>query len=1098
MTLATETELGPYRIVSQIGAGTMGEVYLARDTRLDRKVAIKLLPSELTKDATRLRRFEQEARAASALNHPNIVTIHEIGESAEGRYIVMEHVEGSTLRALRDERPPIDQVIGWGKQIAEALSVAHGAGIVHRDIKPANIMVREDGYVKVLDFGLARLAPLSSDENETLHEATNPGMLVGTAAYMSPEQARGEKVSSPGDIFALGIVLYEMLTGRRPFQSNSVLGVLEEITTATPPAPSRLNEEVSGYLDALILSMLEKDERLRPDAVAVTEAFRNIGRAIDGEATIWQPVLATRRRIVGRNRERSELEAAFAQVRAGHGVLVGVAGEPGIGKTTLVEDVLVRISERERNCAIARGRCSERLAGTEGYLPWLEALSNLLREGENSLQGRTLEFGTVSLPDAMQQMAPTWFLQVAPMSTGSSSAARPMFERAASQERLKRELVEFLKEASQTDPLVLFFEDLHWADASTIDLLGYVSGRFQDSPLMIIVTYRPSELTLASHPFLQLKRELQMHGSCIEIALDFLNQGEVETYLSFEFPENDFPAQLSHLIYSKTEGNPLFMVDLVRYLRDRGAIAFNDGRWRLTGSIPDVERDLPASVRGMIERKIGQLGDEDRQLLRAASVAGNEFDSAVITRAISADAAHVEERLDILERSFGLVRCLGEKELPDHTLTLRYRFVHVLYQNALYSELRPTRRAALSASVAETLRGFYGKKLAPVASRLAILYEAARDWAQSAEYFRFAARNSLQNFAFQESMLLSRRGLALVEKMPRSAERAKAEMRLLSTLGLAQMMVKGYSASDVLQTHLKLATLCRQLGDKYQLFQAQFGLSIVHVVRAEYDESRAKAVECMQLARELNDSKLLVQAHWAQGLSAQYTGEFVTAVEHLEASIALYDPEKHDRDIKLYGRILNRGHLGRVLLFMGYADRGLRLINEGVAVAEEAHNPLGHCNALSIAAFAHVLHGNIEALERLAALMLSLSEEHDFPHYRAHAQCLSGYTLAKLGAGDRRIGIEMLRSGIAGHRSADTLQQLTYYYALLAEAFAAVGQFEEAMKALEEAEETSRSTKEHFWDAEYPAVEGSPARGTRRRKFQEGHRDRTPAIGKDI
>ena len=442
---------------------------------------------------------------------------------------------------------------------------------------------------------------------------------------------------------------------------------------------------------------------------------------------------------------------------------------------------------------------------------------------------RTLEFGTVALPDAMQQIAPTWYSQVAPLSTGSSSAARPMLERAASQERLKRELVEFLKEASRTDPLVLFFDDLHWADASTIDLLGYVADRFDDSRLLIIVTYRPSELTLASHPFLQLKRELQMHGSCIEIALDFLSQSEVEKYLAIEFPEHSFPAQVPELIYSKTEGNPLFMVDLVRYLRDRGAIAFVDGHWRLAGSFPDVERDLPASVRGMIERKIGQIGDEDRRLLQVASVAGNEFDSAVITKAIGADAVEVEERLDVLERSFGLVRSVGEKELPDHTLTLRYRFVHVLYQNALYSQLRPTRRASLSASVAEALRGFYGKKLAPIASRLAVLYEAARDWVQSAEYFRLAARHGLHSFAFQESMLLSRRGLALVEKLPRSAERAKAEMRLLTTLGLAQMMVKGYSASDVLQTHLKLATLCRQLGDKHQLFQAQFGLSIVHV-----------------------------------------------------------------------------------------------------------------------------------------------------------------------------------------------------------------------------------------------------------------------------
>ena len=200
------------------------------------------------------------------------------------------------------------------------------------------------------------------------------------------------------------------------------------------------------------------------------------------------------------------------------------------------------------------------------------------------------------------------------------------------------------------------------------------------------------------------------------------------------------------------------------------------------------------------------------------------------------------------------------------------------------------------------------------------------------------------------------------------------------------------------------------------------------------------------------------------------SGEFVTAVEHLEESIALYSPEKHDRDIKLYGSILNRGHLGRLLVFMGYSDRGLLLLRESVAIAEEARNPLGLCNALSVAAFADVLHRNIEALEQLAAEMLSLSREHDFPHYRAHAQCLGGYALAKQGRAEE--GIEMLHTGIAGHRAADTLQQLTYYYALLAEAFSEAGRKDDAMAAIERAEETSRSTNEHFWDAEILRMKG--------------------------
>jgi serine/threonine-protein kinase len=213
--LSANTNLSHYRIVSKIGAGGMGEVWLAEDTRLKRQVALKLLPAELTADAQRVRRFEQEAQAASALNHPNIITVYDIGESDAGCFIVMELVAGRTLRAVIAEDNSIETLLSLGIQMARALSAAHAAGITHRDIKPDNIMVRDDGYVKVLDFGLARLRPATESDSgaATLVQQTVPGAVIGTVAYMSPEQARGETASHPADIFALGIVLYELATG---------------------------------------------------------------------------------------------------------------------------------------------------------------------------------------------------------------------------------------------------------------------------------------------------------------------------------------------------------------------------------------------------------------------------------------------------------------------------------------------------------------------------------------------------------------------------------------------------------------------------------------------------------------------------------------------------------------------------------------------------------------------------------------------------------------------------------------------------------------------------------------------------------------------
>jgi serine/threonine protein kinase len=278
--LLANTALSHYHIVSQLGAGGMGEVWLAEDTRLKRKVALKLLPAELTADAERVRRFEQEAQAASALSHPNIITVYDIGESETGRFIVMELVAGRTLRAVMAEDNSLETFLSLSQQMAKALSAAHTAGITHRDIKPDNIMVRDDGYVKVLDFGLARLRPVTANDSEaaTLAQQTTPGALLGTVAYMSPEQARGETVSHPSDVFALGIVLYELATGRHPFKAETLVGYLHSITLQEPLPPAQMKPELPTALNALILRMLSKDARQRPTASEVARELQDIER----------------------------------------------------------------------------------------------------------------------------------------------------------------------------------------------------------------------------------------------------------------------------------------------------------------------------------------------------------------------------------------------------------------------------------------------------------------------------------------------------------------------------------------------------------------------------------------------------------------------------------------------------------------------------------------------------------------------------------------------------------------------------------------------------------------------------------------------------
>src|SRR3984893_9186459 len=351
--LAPGTKFGSYEIVAPLGAGGMGEVYRARDTRLERTVAIKLLPAALSANSERLQRFEQEARSASALNHPNIITIYEMGQDGPTRYIAMELVEGKTLRELlAGGLLPMRKTIEIAAQIAEGLTKAHEAGITHRDLKPENLMVSHDGFVKILDFGLAKLASTSgelSDMGTQSASQTQPGLVLGTLEHMSPEQASGRGLDFRSDQFSFGLVLYEMVTGKRAFQRSSAAETLVAILREPAEPITRQNRDAPAPLCWAIERCLAKEPDKRyvstRDLARELTAIRDRFSEQPAKQVEARPgnLPVQRTGFIGREKE---VAAAKELIMREDVRLVTVTGPGGIGKTRLAVEVASGLADR--------------------------------------------------------------------------------------------------------------------------------------------------------------------------------------------------------------------------------------------------------------------------------------------------------------------------------------------------------------------------------------------------------------------------------------------------------------------------------------------------------------------------------------------------------------------------------------------------------------------------------------------------------------------------------------------------------------------------------------------------------------------------------
>ena len=454
-----------YRILSSLGKGGMGEVFLADDTQLERKVAIKFLPDELQEDRVALGRFEREAKSAAALDHPFICKIHEFTKIDGRPCIVMEHVAGQTLESRLAGGPLAPaEAIQIAAEIAEALTEAHARRILHRDLKPANLMLTEQGHVKVMDFGLAKRMrePGGSDSQDlTPGSLTQTGALLGTPAYMAPEQVRGGEADARSDIFSFGVVLFELLTGEHPFKRGTVSDTIAAILRDPPTRADGSGDPIDYAIFDKLLAKAPVDRYQSFDEVSVEvrrlrDATSGWTEPLSELADASAPPLEGRRTpFVGRDSELAELGRWLDQAVRGRGGLVLIGGEPGVGKTRLVEQLLEMA--RQRRCLALTGRCYE-VEGTAPFIPFVEIIEQYARVVQPAVLRE-------ALGDAAPEVA-----RLVPDLRRQFPDIPPALELPPEQQRhyLFKNVAEFFERVSRVSSTVLLLDDLQWADNATL------------------------------------------------------------------------------------------------------------------------------------------------------------------------------------------------------------------------------------------------------------------------------------------------------------------------------------------------------------------------------------------------------------------------------------------------------------------------------------------------------------------------------------------------------------------------------------------------------------------------------------------------------
>ncbi|MCI0658970.1 MAG: AAA family ATPase, partial [Acidobacteria bacterium] len=707
------------------------------------------------------------------------------------------------------------------------------------------------------------------------------------------------------------------------------------------------------------------------------------------------------------------------------------------------------------------GQCIEHYGAGEAYLPVLEALGRLGRRAEGA-----------PLIQLLRRQAPSWLVQMPSLIDEAELEVLSRRVYGTTQERMARELAEALEALTADWPLVLWLEDLHWSDYSTVELLAMLARRREPARLLVVGSYRPAQVIVSDHPLRTLVRELPGHGQCEELALGCLTLPDVISYLAARLALGGPPATLQGWgwrIHESTDGNPLFMVLLVDNLLAQGVI----GEARGEGArLEEAGWGLPESLRQLIEMHLERLSQAEQQVLEVGSVAGAEFTAVAVAACLGKPLEQVEERCEALVRRGQWLRGSGSTEWPDGTLTGRYGFLHALYQNVLYRRLATTRRLRLHQRIGERLEQGYGERVGEVAAELAVHFEEGRDTPRAVHYRGQAAQNALRRSAHREAIDHLTQGLELLKTLPDTPERTQQEIRLETALGLSLTVIKGFAASEMGRVYTRARELCQQSGATSELPPVLWGLWNFRIVLAEFQAAYELGEELLTAVQRIQDPAHHVVAHQALGSTLFHLGEFAAARAHLEQGIAVYDPRRHRAPAFLYAQdpgVACRSFAAPTLCLLGYPDQALQRSQEARALAEELSHPFSKAFALFFSAWLHQFRREPQAARECAEGVLALAQDMDF-FVSAWQRSWRGWALAEQGQAEE--GIEQIRQGLNVLRGTGARIMTAHFLALMAEACERAGRTEEGLGVLAEALAEVDKTGERYYEAELYRLKG--------------------------